>query len=193
MSARDAYFFSYSERLQKLLAATDWKLAGPLADALLDAWKTKKNVFLAGNGGSGANANHIANDFIYPVSKRMGSGLRIRSLSDNPAVLTCLANDEGYENIFSSQLAVLADAGDLLVVFSGSGNSPNILKVLQHAREMGVRSFAVLGFDGGQALELADHALHIPCDDMQISEDVQMILFNMMLQYLFSRRDEVDA
>lgn len=184
-------FNSYASRLGAVLATTDWEILRPLADALLDAWKNRRQVFVAGNGGSGGNANHIANDFIYPVSKRMGSGLRIHALSANPATLTCLANDEGYDTIFSAQLAVLADPGDVLVVLSGSGNSPNILKALETANAMDLDSFAILGFGGGKAKALARHAIHFPIDDMQISEDLQMIAFNMIFQYLFTQRDTI--
>ena len=76
---------------------------------------------LCGNGGSRGNANHLANDFLYALSKTPGSGLRVHALSANPSVITCLANDEGYDQVFSLQLAVLARKGDVLIVFSGIG------------------------------------------------------------------------
>ena len=74
---------------------------------------------------------------------------------------------------------------------SGSGNSANIIKVLEVARELGVTSFAVLGFDGGQASKLADHVIHFPINDMQIAEDLQMVVSNMIVQYLYSRKSEI--
>jgi D-sedoheptulose 7-phosphate isomerase len=139
-----SFFETYADRLSGAMDAADWEMLEPLALALFDAWQEKRQVFLAGNGGSAANCNHIVNDFIYPVSKKMGKGIRMRSLSESPAVMTCLANDEGYENIFSSQLPVFANAGDILWVMSGSGNSSNILRVLKVAQELGLKSFAVL-------------------------------------------------
>ncbi|MDB2423114.1 SIS domain-containing protein [Paracoccaceae bacterium] len=185
------FFESYADRLSEVMEITDWEIVAPLALALFDAWKDKRQVFLAGNGGSAANCNHIVNDFVYPVSKTMGKGIRMRSLSESPAVLTCLANDEGYDNIFSSQLPVFANAGDILWVMSGSGNSTNIIKVLEVAQELGLTSFAVLGFDGGRASSLADHVIHFPVNDMQVAEDLQMIVSNMIIQYLYSRRVEI--
>ncbi len=184
-------FNSYAVRLGEVLRQTDWNLITPLADALFECWRDGRQVFLIGNGGSAGNANHLANDFLYPVSKRRGSGLRVHALSANPATLTCLANDEGYEAVFSYQLAVLANRGDVLIALSGSGNSPNILEALDEAARIGVKSFAILGFDGGQAKQKVDYAIHLPIDDMQISEDLQMVVGNMILQYLFSRRDDL--
>ena len=186
-----AQFKDYADRLGAVLQTTDWSIVAPLTDALFRAWQQGSNVFFAGNGGSAGNANHITNDFLYPVSKRIGSGIRARSLSESPSVLTCLANDEGYEQVFSAQLAVLANAGDLLITLSGSGNSPNILRVLEQARQMDVTTFAILGYDGGKAKEMADHPIHFAIDDMQISEDLQMIVLNMALQHLYARRDEI--
>ena len=98
---------------------------------------TGRQVFFCGNGGSAGNAIHLANDFLYGIAKRTGAGLKVPALSANPAVVTCLANDVGYDHIFSEQLAVLAETGDLLIVLSGSGNSPNILRVLEQASSYG--------------------------------------------------------
>lgn len=146
----------YSRRLSAVLDGFEWAPVVQLADELLDCWKTGRQVFLAGNGGSGANAIHLANDLIYALSKRPGSGIRVHALPANPATLTCLANDEGYDKIFSLQLAVLARPCDILIVFTGSGNSPNILAALEEARKIGMRSYAFLGFSGGKAKGLAD-------------------------------------
>ncbi len=186
-----SFFKDYAVRLSETINAADWRVVEPLAVALFDAWREKRQVFLAGNGGSAANCNHIVNDFVYPVSKIMGKGIRIRSLSESPAVITCLANDEGYDNIFSAQLPIFANPGDILWVMSGSGNSKNILNALESAQKLGLTSFAVLGFNGGKAIKLADHVIHFPVNDMQVAEDLQMIVSNMTLQYLHSRRNEI--
>src|SRR5215475_6627163 len=188
-----ALFGDYSERLSAALKGFDWMPVEGLAHDLLDCWRTGRQVFLAGNGGSGGNANHLANDFLYPLSKTPGSGLRVHSLSANPAVMTCLANDEGYERVFSMQLAVLARARDVLIVLSGSGNSPNILEALEEAKAIGMTSYALLGFSGGKAKTLADVPIHFDVDDMQIAEDAQMIVGHMLLQWLHGQRDEVNS
>jgi len=186
-------FSDYSERLSAALKTFDWAPVERLAYDLLDCWHTGRQVFLAGNGGSGGNANHLANDFLYPLSKVPGSGIRVHSLSANPAAITCLANDEGYDSIFAMQLAVLAREGDVLIVLSGSGNSPNILKALEQAKSIGMTSYAMLGYSGGKAKALADVPIHFRVDDMQIAEDAQMIVGHMLLQWLHGQRDEVNA
>jgi D-sedoheptulose 7-phosphate isomerase len=99
-------------------------------------------------------------------------------------VLTCLANDIGYDNIFAEQLRVLAGPNDILIALSGSGNSPNILKALEQANSLRMKNFAILGYSGGKAKALASTALHIPVDDMQIAEDMQLIIGHMLMQWL---------
>jgi len=183
------HFQGYSQRLCKLLLGFDWAPVVRLAEDLRDCWRTAHQVFLCGNGGSAANATHMANDFLYPVSKRKGSALRAHALTENPAVLTCLGNDEGYDEIFSFQLAALANEGDLLLAFSGSGNSPNILRALQEARRLGMKSYAILGYSGGKAKELADVPIHVAIEDMQIAEDTQTIICHMIMQWLYAQRD----
>jgi len=146
--------------------------------------KKKRNLFLAGNGGSAANANHLAADLIYGVNQKGRGAFRVHSLAANPSVLTCLGNDLGFENVFSHQLEALAEPGDLLLVFSGSGNSPNILHALKCAKKIGVTSVALLGYDGGGAKDLADLPLHFPIHDMQAVEDLHMMAGHLLFKYL---------
>lgn len=176
----------YARRLQAALDGADWSGVQRLGAALRDCWATGRQVFLCGNGGSAGNAVHLANDLLYGIAKRLGSGLRVTALPANTSVLTCLANDEGYGSIYSMQLAVLANRGDLLVVLSGSGNSPNIVKAIEQARAMGVESYAILGYSGGQCKALADVPIHFPVDDMQIAEDLQLIVGHMLMQWLYA-------
>ncbi|MBI1252514.1 MAG: SIS domain-containing protein [Alphaproteobacteria bacterium] len=188
-----AHISAYVERLSATMKTFDWSPVTTLAHDLADATQSRRQVFLCGNGGSAGNAVHLANDFLYGVAKRPGSALRVIALPANPAVLTCLANDEGYDRIFEIQLRELANKGDVLIVFSGSGNSPNILRALDAAREMGLRSYAVLGYAGGKAKALADVPIHFPIDDMQISEDVQLIIGHMLMQWLWANREALQA
>ena len=182
------HFADYSRRLQEVLATADWSEVQQLALALLECWQQGRRVFLCGNGGSAGNAIHLANDFLYGVSKTTGGGLKVMALSANSAVMTCLANDVGYDHIFSEQLAVQAQKGDVLIALSGSGNSGNIVRVLEQSSVMGVRSFAILGFSGGKSKQLADVAIHFSVDDMQIAEDLQLIVGHMVMQWLYASR-----
>ena len=186
----DSLFTDYATRLNAVLSSSDWSAVGTLAQAMHECWLAKRQVFICGNGGSAGNAIHLANDFLYGIAKRTGGGLRINALSANPAVMTCLANDVGYEAIYSEQLAVQAQADDVLIVLSGSGNSPNIVAALNQAKSMGVKSFAILGYTGGMCKALADVAIHFPVNDMQIAEDMQLIVGHMLMQWLYANRPQ---
>lgn len=184
------FFADYSSQLQSSLAAAEWSGVAQLAADVYDCWVQKKQVFICGNGGSAGNAIHLANDFLYGIANRPGGGLRVNALSANPAVITCLANDIGYDRIYSEQLSVLANPGDLLVVLSGSGNSPNIVAALEQAKAMKVKSYAILGFTGGRCKKLADVPIHFAVDDMQISEDLQLVVGHMLMQWLYVNRPQ---
>ena len=178
----------YSTRLQSTLATSDWSGVNTLAGDMLTCWQEGRRVFICGNGGSAGNAIHLANDFLYGIAKKTGGGLKVMALSANAAVLTCLANDVGYEHIFSEQLAVHAQKGDLLIALSGSGNSGNIVRAIEQAKQMGVKSFAILGYNGGKCKALADVPIHFSVNDMQIAEDLQLIVGHMLMQWLYANR-----
>jgi D-sedoheptulose 7-phosphate isomerase len=182
----------YARRLASVLSAHDWADVARLAEDLRDCRDSGRQVFLCGNGGSAGNAIHLANDFLYGISKTFGVGLRVIALPANSSVLTCLANDLGYEAIFSAQLAVQARRGDVLIVLSGSGNSPNILKALEQAKAMGMKTYAILGYDGGKARAMADVPIHFPVNDMQLSEDLQLIVGHIIMQWLYESRPNQD-
>ena len=165
----------------------DWERVKVLSNDLFHGWQSGSKVFVCGNGGSAANANHLANDFLYGISPEKGKGLKVHSLTANTAVNTCLANDTGYENIFSNQLSALADAHDILIVFSGSGNSPNVVEAIRMANTLGMKTHAILGFDGGKCKELADNPIHIPIDNMQVAEDFQMMIGHILMMDLKGR------
>jgi D-sedoheptulose 7-phosphate isomerase len=188
--SQEEFFAGYAARLQSVLTSTTWSGVEQLARDMRQCWKAGRQVFFCGNGGSAGNASHLVNDFLYGVARRTGGGIKALALSANPAVITCLANDVGYESIFSEQLAVQGQEGDLLIALSGSGNSPNIVKVLEHSRTMNLKSFAILGYSGGKCKSLADVAIHFPIDDMQIAEDMQLIVGHMVMQWLYANNPE---
>lgn len=181
----------YAGKLRHVLASSDWSSVDQLGKDIRECWLAGRQVFFCGNGGSAGNAIHLANDFLYGIAKRTGAGLKVQALSANPAVMTCLANDIGYDCIYSEQLAVLAESGDLLVALSGSGNSPNIIRVLEQANSMGVKSCAILGYTGGKCKSLADSSIHFPVDDMQIAEDMQLVVGHMLMQWLSQNQPDL--
>jgi len=166
-----------------------------LAKDLLAAWVNGRNVYICGNGGSAANAMHLANDFHYGIGACGPGpklpGLRVEALPANAGLITCLANDTGYENIYSHQIEVKGRPGDLLIVLSGSGNSANVVKALETSKSMGLRSYAILAFTGGKCLDLVDVPIHFPIDDMQIAEDTQLIVGHLCMQWLNSNKPDI--
>lgn len=183
----------YANKLSDVLGSSDWSGVAQLGEDIRECWLAGRQVFFCGNGGSAGNAIHLANDFLYGIAKRTGAGLKVQALSANPAVITCLANDVGYDYIYSEQLAVLAEPGDLLVVLSGSGNSPNILRVLEQANSMDVKSCAILGYTGGQCKSLADFSIHFPVNDMQIAEDMQLVVGHMLMKWLHQNQPDAQS
>ena len=157
----------------------------------LQLWKNNKQLFICGNGGSAGNSIHLANDYLFGISPQRPPAMRVTALTANSSILTCLGNDVGYDAIFSEQLKTLGQSGDSLLVFSGSGNSPNVVEAIKTAKTLGITSYAIVGFSGGKCKELADHCIHIELDDMQISEDFQCIVGHMLMQWLHQNNPRI--
>ena len=171
------------------LLKVDPKAVQTLVDALVDAYKTGTWVFIIGNGGSGANASHLAEDLgkgtltDFENQKR----LKVLSLTDNTPWILALGNDLGYDKVFVEQLKHYAAPGHILISISGSGNSPNIIRALEYAKGSGIATIAVTGFDGGQALAMADISLHVPLHDMCSAESIHSIVFHYIILALKER------
>ena len=178
-------FERYSSVLVNTIENTSWGHVETLAQEMYKVWRNGRQLFICGNGGSAGNAIHLANDFLYGVASHVDKpGIRVEALAANSAVLTCLANDVGYEEIFAEQLRVKGKPGDLLIVLSGSGNSENVVRALTVANEIGMITSAILGYSGGRCLELAKVPVHFLVEDMQISEDLQLIVGHMCMQWI---------
>ena len=183
-------FADYAQRLKTTIDGYDWAALQPLADLVREAWSEGRHIYLCGNGGSAGNAIHLANDYLYGVAKSGGKAIRVTALPANAAVLTCLANDIAYDAIYSQQLETLARKDDVLIVLSGSGNSPNVVKAIEKGREIGMRTVAILGYSGGRCKELAEFPIHFAVDDMQISQDMQLVVGHMLMQWLYANPPE---
>jgi len=175
---------NYIKKYQEALERVDWAGVERLLEDLRQIRISGKTVYLFGNGGSAANAMHWANDLLYPLTKSGGKPIRALALTADVATLTCLGNDIGYDQIFAFQLDSLAVKGDLVIALSGSGNSANIHQALRVAKEKQLTSYAILGYDGGQAKKLASRVLHLPAHDMQLAEDFQLMVCHLVLQTL---------
>ena len=133
---------SYVEQLERAFSQAEEGVCNRSAASLNAARERKASVFLCGNGGSAANANHWANDLIYGAGKTGRGGVRAHSLAANTSVIICLVNNTGYENVFSGQFRFLASPSDILIALLGSGNSPNILCALEEAKNRGIQTWA---------------------------------------------------
>ena len=182
-TSRD-YLNKVSELLNELPEQSD-----RFIETLYKAFEEGRTVFLAGNGGSAANASHFGQDLAKGTLASMAAKKRFRviPLTDNIGFITALANDEGYESIFEQQLRNLAQPGDLLVAISGSGNSPNVLRAVEYAQSIGMKTIGVTGFDGGKLRKLADESVHIPVDDMGMSEALHGVVFHLVMAQLRAR------
>jgi len=177
---------SYVAKLTKCLNDLDFSKINAVVEAFERAWINSNHIYFVGNGGSAGNGQHLANDFVYGATKG-SKGLKVSSMAANTSVVTCLANDIGYDQIFSHQVSTFCDEGDILVLLSGSGNSPNVVSACEQAKALGVETIAITGFDGGKLKELADISIHTRVDDMQVSEDLQLIIFHMIMQAFYER------
>lgn len=180
------YATQYLDYLSSLLKSLDTSAIAQMIEALILANQNGKNIFFIGNGGSAATASHFANDL--GVGTRFpASPFRAISLTDNNAVLTAIGNDEGYENIFVSQLQNLMRDGDLLVAISASGNSPNIIKAVDYVRRKGNTVIGLTGFDGGRLAQLSNINLNVktPVGEYGPVEDIHMVFDHLIGTYLY--------
>lgn len=153
---------------------------------LLDETRQKKGrIYICGNGGSAATASHFQNDFNKGVSEYIEVPFRFHCLNDNVATLMAIANDIGYEEVFRFQLRNNLEENDVLVAISGSGNSPNVLRAVEYAKEHGCKIIGLTGFSGGKLKELSDITLHAPVNSMQVTEDIHMIFDHLMMSIFY--------
>ena len=160
---------------------------------LLDAYRQDKQIFLAGNGGSAATANHFLCDFGKNAVRGNRRRFRVISVCDNIERITSLGNDIAYEAVFSEQLVNLMNAGDLLIVISASGSSPNILRACEYARERGARVMALAGFSGGKLKDLADAALFSAMTSYERLEDLHLMLLHLFVCYFKANQVLLDG
>jgi D-sedoheptulose 7-phosphate isomerase len=178
---------AHFDLLEKALAQLPLQELERLSESLFRAYRNDKQVFTLGNGGSSSTASHMAADLAKNTIGDHMHRFRITCLSDNISIITALGNDLGYENVFVEQLMNHIRAGDVLLVASASGNSPNVLKAMHYARSQSAEVAALLGFDGGAALALADIALIIPSTNYGIVENGHLIINHILVDYFKAR------
>lgn len=197
MNKASEFAKQYVRDLQAVLDRLPFEALDRVLALIEDAYAGGQQIFVIGNGGSAATASHMMNDLCKGTLGHKGDApwkrFRVISLSDNVPLLTAWANDTGYNHIFSEPLRNLAHRGDLLIVFSASGNSPNCIAAVEAAKQLGVRTIGLTGFDGGKLAKLADVALVVPSNDYGPVEDVHMVLDHIITGYLYEKLKQAHA
>ena len=174
----------YLDLLATALAELPEDKIQDVLDTVRAAHTEGRQVILLGNGGSAATASHIACDFQKGLKEYTGKRLRATAVTDNIAVMTAWANDTSYENIFAEQLDSLLEPGDVVIAISGSGNSPNVIKAVHKANEMGAITIGWSGFAGGELAKVAQKSIVVASDNMQRIEDVHLVLGHLLFSCL---------
>lgn len=180
----DPYLQKLIQELQKLEVSQIYHLESQITSMI----RSEKTLFICGNGGSAATSSHMACDLGKTIlgknPRTKTPRLRVVSLNDCIPLMTAWANDEGYQYIFAEQLKNLGKKGDVLIVITGSGNSANIIEAVKEARRMKIKTFGLLGFDGGKVKEILDEYVLIRSTDYGIIEDVHAIINHLLTDSL---------
>ena len=181
-------YSNYLEQLKSVLDGLNMAELDAATGVLVEAFNNDKTVFVAGNGGSAATASHLACDFckttLGKTPKDRERRLRSIALSDNVPLMTAYGNDVAYDDIFGEQLRTLARSGDVLIVITASGNSPNIIRAIEAAKKVGVKTIAFLGFQGGKAKDMVDHSILAESSNYGVIEDAHSVFMHMLTEHL---------
>ncbi|MFQ5859172.1 MAG: SIS domain-containing protein [Anaerolineae bacterium] len=184
-----SYIHRYLDEVSDILHQLPHDQIAQVILILKQARVNRKQIFLIGNGGSAATASHFANDLLKSTVAEGRPRMKVIALTDNIPVMLAYANDCGYETIFAEQLDALATPGDVLVAFSGSGRSPNVIRALDRARERGLTTIGFTGRDGGHMVERCDVCIIAPCEPMEQIEDAHFVLTHLIYSAI---RDEAE-
>jgi len=177
----------YIDLVKSTLDALDPKALDALVEAFHTTYEKGGNIYTMGNGGSGASASHAAGDFLKGASYGLDKRFRMICLNDNLPSMMAIANDIGWDDIFVEPLKNFLKPKDLVIGISGSGNSKNVVKAIEFANANGATTVAMSGFKGGKISEIATLNVHAPVMDMEVTEDVHMVIFNIVKKQMMVR------
>ena len=177
----------YIDAVKSTLDALDPKALDALVEAFHTTYEKGGNIYTMGNGGSGASASHAAGDFLKGASYGLDKRFKMICLNDNIPSMMAIANDIGWESIFVEPLKNFLSEDDLVIGISGSGNSKNVVNALEYANAQGATTVAMSGFKGGKISEIATINVHAPVMDMEVTEDVHMVIFNIVKKQMIAR------
>ena len=178
------YAFAYQEQISAAWKSLDPDAINRAIELLGSAIHDGKTIFSCGNGGSAAISNHLLCDFQKGIQTDTDLKPKVVSLSSNIEIITAIANDISYDDVFVYQLQTMAEPGDILLTISSSGNSENIVRAIEWARENGVRTLALTGFDGGRSANAAEINIHVDGDNYGVIEDAHQSIMHILAQYL---------
>jgi D-sedoheptulose 7-phosphate isomerase len=188
MSAGTAnYAHSYFTTLKSLLDAVDTTQLAQVVDILHECYKKDRRLVLCGNGGSGSTSSHLVCDFQKNILLDGGKPFEVVALTDSPALISAWGNDTSFDNIFAGQARTWLREGDVLIAISGSGNSPNVLRAVDVANEVGAISIGLCGYGGGKLAGIAKVAVIVNKRNMQQVEDLHMIYGHILFSALRDR------
>ena len=175
---------AYLEQLKETIDKIEVNDLNQLMNVLEQAREEGRQVFVMGNGGSAATASHFVCDFNKGISVGKTKWYKMICLNDNVPTMMAYANDISYDEVFVGPLKNYFNPGDIVIGISGSGNSGNVVKALEWASQHGGMTVGLTGYDGGKVMKIAKYNVHIPVNDMQITEDLHMVLDHCMMKIL---------
>lgn len=175
---------SYIDVLQQTLDRLPKGLIAQVIDILHNARMNGKQIFIMGNGGSASTASHFVCDLAKNTRKDNIPHYRVIGLTDNMAIFSAYANDDGYENVFAQQLANLIKPNDVVIGISASGNSQNVLNAIVEAKKYNATTIAFTGFDGGHLGQMVNINIHVKSDIIEHVEDIHLILEHMIVKVI---------
>jgi D-sedoheptulose 7-phosphate isomerase len=184
MNSSNEHFSNYFDKVIETLGKVDIKPINKFIDRIYECYNKGNTVYIFGNGGSAATASHVAGDFMKGISYGLEKRFKVVCLNDNIPAMTAIANDLDYDEVFYEQLKTYLKKDDVVVGISGSGNSANVIKALNYAKELGSTIAGFCGYKGGKLKDLADILIYAPVNDMEITEDIHIIIFHAIKQLI---------
>lgn len=182
-----AYLDDYAGQIGRALASVDREAMTAAMTILDQAMSQDRRIFSCGNGGSAAIANHLVCDHAKGLQADTALRPLVQSLSATVEMMTAIANDISYAEVFAYQIRTFGRPGDVLVTISSSGDSENVVRAVEWARANGLRTIALTGFKGGRTRAMAEVALHVDADNYGVVEDVHQSLMHILAQFLRQR------
>lgn len=192
-SSVKSYIADYAESLRSALLSIDSDAVDAARAALLGATDRGNRIYVIGNGGSAAIADHLCCDWTKGTNAEGHRAIKTHSLSSNVALYSAIANDYGFEKVFTTQVDFFCEPGDVLIAISSSGNSPNIVQAVEFAKANGVTVVGLSGFTGGRLAAISDISIHVDVANYGIVEDVHQAVMHVIAQFIAIQRDKTKS